>query len=160
MLSQLEESLHLTESGLMVELAGRRYRVSPNTMWSLLRKAGHSFKKACSPASRIARRSRDGWRSGRNTKTDLIPGGWSSLTKGDRMSVFRGSMGPEGGQDQHGPRSRAGRSAAASLSPRPRPEIGRRWPSSRRCAATRLKRPACSMGRSAVSSSLFTAYVE
>jgi len=31
--------------GLTVELAGRGYRVSPNTVWSLLRKAGHSFEK-------------------------------------------------------------------------------------------------------------------
>jgi transposase len=31
--------------GLAVELAERGYRVSPNTVWSLLRKAGHSFKK-------------------------------------------------------------------------------------------------------------------
>jgi transposase len=31
--------------GLTLELAERGYRVSPNTVWSLLRKAGHSFKK-------------------------------------------------------------------------------------------------------------------
>lgn len=45
MLLRLEECPHLTVRGLAVELAERGYRVSPNTVWSLLRKAGHSFKK-------------------------------------------------------------------------------------------------------------------
>lgn len=45
MLLRLEECPHLTVRGLAVELAGRGYRVSPNTVWSLLHKAGHSFKK-------------------------------------------------------------------------------------------------------------------
>ena len=45
MLRRLEECPHLTVRGLALELAGRGYRVSPNTVWSMLRKAGHSFKK-------------------------------------------------------------------------------------------------------------------
>ena len=45
MLLRLEECPHLTVRGLAVELAERGHRVSPNTVWSLLRKAGHSFKK-------------------------------------------------------------------------------------------------------------------
>jgi transposase len=45
MLVRLEECPHLTVRGLAAELAERGYRVSPNTVWSLLRKAGHSFKK-------------------------------------------------------------------------------------------------------------------
>jgi transposase len=45
MLLRLEECPHLTVRGLTLELAERGYRVSPNTVWSLLRKAGHSFKK-------------------------------------------------------------------------------------------------------------------
>jgi transposase len=45
MLRRLEECPHLTVRGLAAELAERGYRVSPNTVWSLLRKAGHSFKK-------------------------------------------------------------------------------------------------------------------
>lgn len=45
MLLRLEECPHLTVRGLALELAERGYRVSPNTVWSLLRKAGHSFKK-------------------------------------------------------------------------------------------------------------------
>jgi transposase len=44
-LLRLEECPHLTVRVLAVELAERGYRVSPNTVWSLLRKAGHSFKK-------------------------------------------------------------------------------------------------------------------
>ena len=60
MLLRLEECPHLTVRGLAVELAERGYRVSPNTVWSLLRKAGHSFKKkpirqrAGSPEDRAA----------------------------------------------------------------------------------------------------------
>lgn len=60
MLQRLEECPHLTVRGLAVELAERGYRVSPNTVWSLLRKAGHSFKKkpvrqrAGSPEDRAA----------------------------------------------------------------------------------------------------------
>jgi len=45
MLQRLEECPHLTVRGLALELAERGHRVSPNTVWSLLRKAGHSFKK-------------------------------------------------------------------------------------------------------------------
>ena len=45
MLLRLEECPHLTVRGLAAELAERGYRVSPNTVWSLLRKAGFSFKK-------------------------------------------------------------------------------------------------------------------
>jgi transposase len=45
MLLRLEECPHLTVRGLALELVDRGYRVSPNTVWSLLRKAGHSFKK-------------------------------------------------------------------------------------------------------------------
>jgi transposase len=45
MLLRLEECPHLTVRALAMELAGRGYRVSPNTVWSMLRKAGHSFKK-------------------------------------------------------------------------------------------------------------------
>jgi len=45
LLLRLEECPHLTVRGLAVELAERGHKVSPNTVWSLLRKAGHSFKK-------------------------------------------------------------------------------------------------------------------
>ena len=44
MLLRLEECPHLTVRGLAVELVERGYQVSPNTVWSLLRKAGHSCK--------------------------------------------------------------------------------------------------------------------
>ena len=45
MLLRLEECPHLTVRGLALELAERGYRVSPNTVWSLLRKAGHTPKR-------------------------------------------------------------------------------------------------------------------
>lgn len=45
MLLRLEECPHLTVRGLALELAERGYKVSPNTVWSLLRQAGYSFKK-------------------------------------------------------------------------------------------------------------------
>lgn len=78
MLLRLEESPRLTVRVLAAELVERGYRVSPNTVWSLLRKAGHSFKTACSPASRIVRRLRGGARSGRNIRVGLTLAGLSS----------------------------------------------------------------------------------
>ena len=45
LLLRLEECPHLTVRALALELAERGYQVSPNTVWSLLRRAGHSFKK-------------------------------------------------------------------------------------------------------------------
>jgi transposase len=45
MLQRLAECPHLTVRDLAGELAEYGYPVSPNTVWSLLRKAGHSFKK-------------------------------------------------------------------------------------------------------------------
>lgn len=45
MLMRLEECPDLTVRALAAELTGRGYRVSPNTVWSLLRSAGFSFKK-------------------------------------------------------------------------------------------------------------------
>jgi transposase len=68
MLLRLEECRYLTVQGLAVELAERDYRVSPNTVWSLLRKAGHSLKKTCSRASRIARRSLGYGSNGRSVR--------------------------------------------------------------------------------------------
>jgi transposase len=45
MLSRLEESPDVTVRALAIELKDRGFEVSPNTVWSLLRKAGFSFKK-------------------------------------------------------------------------------------------------------------------
>jgi transposase len=45
LLARLEACPHLTVGGLALELADRGHRVSPNTEWSMLRKAGHSFQK-------------------------------------------------------------------------------------------------------------------
>lgn len=56
-LLRLAECPHLTVRGLTLELAGRGYKVSPNTVWSLLRKVGHSFKKK--PVCERAGPSRD-----------------------------------------------------------------------------------------------------
>ena len=59
-LLRLEECPHLIVRGLAAELAERGYRVSSNTVWSVLRQVGHSFKKkpvrqrAGSPEDRAA----------------------------------------------------------------------------------------------------------
>ncbi len=45
MLLRLEECPDLTVRGLALELAERGIKVSPNTVWSMLHKAGYSFKK-------------------------------------------------------------------------------------------------------------------
>lgn len=44
-LSRLAEQPELTVRALAAELAARGIKVSPNTVWSLLRASGHSFKK-------------------------------------------------------------------------------------------------------------------
>jgi len=44
-MARLVEQPELTVRALAVELAERGIRVSHNTVWSLLRHAGHSFKK-------------------------------------------------------------------------------------------------------------------
>ena len=59
-LERLKAMPDLTLKAMVAELTERGYRVSPNTVWSLLRKAGHSFKKkpvrrgAGSPEDRTA----------------------------------------------------------------------------------------------------------
>lgn len=45
LLARLAEQPELTVRMLAVELAARGKPVSPNTVWVLLRRAGHSFKK-------------------------------------------------------------------------------------------------------------------
>ena len=45
LLARLAEQPELTVRALAAELAGRGLPVSPNTVWMLLRRAGHSFKK-------------------------------------------------------------------------------------------------------------------
>lgn len=45
LLARLAEQPELTVRTLATELAGRGKPVSPNTVWVLLRRAGHSFKK-------------------------------------------------------------------------------------------------------------------
>lgn len=45
LLARLAERPDLTVRGLAVELKGRGFEVSPNTVWTLLRTAGFSFKK-------------------------------------------------------------------------------------------------------------------
>lgn len=55
LLARLADQPDLTVRTLAAELAERGLAVSPNTVWVLLRRAGHSFKKRCSPPSRTGR---------------------------------------------------------------------------------------------------------
>ena len=56
MLTRLAEQPVLTVRALAAELAGRGIVVSPNTVWTLLRRAGHRFqKKRWSPPNRTGR---------------------------------------------------------------------------------------------------------
>jgi hypothetical protein len=80
LLLRLEECPHLTVRRLALELADRGYQVSPNTVWSLLHKAGHSFKETLFAAEQD-RRSPGGGRSGRSIRAGLIHGGSSSSTR-------------------------------------------------------------------------------
>ncbi|WP_374293377.1 IS630 family transposase [Sphingomonas sp.] len=56
LLARLAEQPEPMVRALTIELAERGNPVSPNTVWVLLRRAGHSLKKRCSPPSRTDRR--------------------------------------------------------------------------------------------------------
>jgi transposase len=86
MLERLAACPDLTVRALALELRERGYSsASPNTVWSLLRHAGFSFKKRCSPPSSCGPRSRDGASNGGSIRVGLIPGGSSSsMRRGPR----------------------------------------------------------------------------
>ena len=72
----------LTLRGLLAELAERGVKASYGALWLFLEREGLSFKKkACSPASRIVRRSPGGGHSGANIRVGLILRASSSSTR-------------------------------------------------------------------------------
>ena len=81
LLGRLTEKPDITLRALAAELAARGIKVSYFAVWHFFEHEGISFKKACTPASRIVPTSRGVGRSGRSIKAGLIPRASSSSTR-------------------------------------------------------------------------------
>jgi len=81
LLKRLAEQPDVTLRALLAELAERGIKVSYYAVWHFFEHEGISFKKACTPASRIVPTSPGGGRNGESIKDGLILPGWSSSTK-------------------------------------------------------------------------------
>ena len=84
LLTRLAAEPDLTLRGLLSELADRGVKASYGALWLFLEREGLSFKKACSPASRIGLRLLGDGHSGANIRAGLIPRASSSSTKPGR----------------------------------------------------------------------------
>ena len=67
LLARLAEKPDITLRALGAELAARGIKVSHFAVWHFFEHEGVSFKKACTPANRIVRTSREGERSASRT---------------------------------------------------------------------------------------------
>jgi transposase len=81
LLARLAEKPDITLRALGAELAARGIKVSHFAVWHFFVHEGISFKKVCTPASRIDPTRRGGGRSGKGTKGGLILPAWSSSTR-------------------------------------------------------------------------------
>ena len=81
LLKRLSLQPDVTLRALLAELAARGIKVSYYAVWHFFEHEGISFKKACTPASRIGRTSPGGARNGKNIKGGLIPRAWSLSTR-------------------------------------------------------------------------------
>ena len=80
-LARLKQKPDITLNALLVELRARGVTVSYYGVWHFVSRAGLSFKKACTPASRIAPTWSGAASAGKSITTSLIPSVWSSSTK-------------------------------------------------------------------------------
>lgn len=81
LMARLKERPDVTLRALVAELAERGIKVSYYAVWHFFDHEGISFKKACTPASRIGRTSHGDEASGASTREGLIPSAWSSSTR-------------------------------------------------------------------------------
>lgn len=81
LLARLAEKPDLTLRALLAELRDRGIVVSSDTLWRFLRKEKLSFKKRCSPASKIAATPCVIETAGVEFSPSLILNAWSSSTK-------------------------------------------------------------------------------
>ena len=87
LLGRLAEQPDVTLRALLAELAERGVKVSYYAVWHFFEHEGISFKKACTPASRIVPTSPGGGRNGESIKGGLIlPGSSSSTRPGPRLT--------------------------------------------------------------------------
>jgi transposase len=81
LLQRLAAQPDLTLRGLLTELAERGIKVSYYAVWHFFEHEGITFKKACTPASRIGPTWPAGAPSRRSTKAGLIRLAWCSSTR-------------------------------------------------------------------------------
>ena len=81
LLARLAEQPDLTLRAIGAELAARGVKVSHFAVWHFFVHEGITFKKACTPASRIVRTWRGGERNGESIKGGLILPVWCSSTR-------------------------------------------------------------------------------
>ena len=72
-LARLASKPDITLRALLAELRDRGIEVSYFAVWHIVHRAGKSFKKACTPPSRIARTWRARERFGRSINAKLTP---------------------------------------------------------------------------------------
>jgi transposase len=81
LLERIAQQPDLPLRALLAELGSRGIKVSYFALWNIVDRANLSFKKACAPANKTARRSREGICDGTDGRARLIPSALFSLTK-------------------------------------------------------------------------------
>jgi transposase len=81
LLARLADKPDITLRALLAELAERGIEVSYYVVWHFFEHEGISFKKACTPASRIGPTWQGGAPNGSATRESLIQPAWSSSTR-------------------------------------------------------------------------------
>ena len=81
LLARIAEKPDLTLRAVVAELAERGTPASYGAVWRLFKHEGISFKKACTPASRIALTSPAVGPDGASIRASLTPSAWCSSTR-------------------------------------------------------------------------------
>ena len=101
LLARITEKPDLTLRAVVTELAERGTPASYGAVWRFFKHEGITFKKHCTPASRIAPTSPVAGSGGRHIRAGLTRSAWCSLTRPPL------SLGQALGQDQYDPPLRA-----------------------------------------------------
>ena len=81
LLARIAEKPDLTLRAVVAELAERGTPASYGAVWRFFKHEGITFKKHCTPASRIAPTSPAAGPGGRHIRAGLTRGAWCSLTR-------------------------------------------------------------------------------
>jgi transposase len=81
LVARLAEKPDLTLRAVVAELSERGTLASDGAVWRFFKHEGITFKKACTPASRIAPTSPAAGPGGRRIRAGLTPGAWCLSTR-------------------------------------------------------------------------------